>query len=56
MSRKIRFCGECKEYTMNSSCPKCSNETILAGPQRFSPEDRYGEYRRMGKRDQMKSE
>jgi len=34
---------------MQKNCPECSGETVISGPHRFSPEDRFGEYRRMAK-------
>ena len=49
MSRKIRYCTACNQYTMQKNCPECSGETVISGPHRFSPEDRFGEYRRMAK-------
>lgn len=56
MSRRIRYCLDCKEYTMYQSCPSCGKGTILSGPQRFSPEDRYGEYRRRAKKEALRKE
>lgn len=53
MSRKIRFCGTCSTYTMDQTCKVCLEETMQAGPQRFSPEDRFGKYRRMAKKQQL---
>jgi len=54
MSRKIRYCRACGRYTMSHKCPGCGEETLIAGPPRFSPEDRFGEYRRRAKIEQMK--
>ena len=50
MTSKIRRCGVCGEYTLQPICPKCgSSGTKRAKPQRFSPQDHYGKYRRMMK-------
>ncbi len=56
MHRKIRYCASCKRYTMSHTCPECGKETLLAGPPKFSPEDRFGEYRRRAKIEQTKKE
>ncbi len=36
-------------YTMNNLCPKCGADTINSAPPPFSPEDKYGDYRRKTK-------
>ncbi len=51
---KIKKCPKCGLYTLKDVCPKCGAQTVSAHPPKFSPEDRYGEYRRklkFGKRD-----
>ncbi|MDD1721718.1 MAG: RNA-protein complex protein Nop10 [Euryarchaeota archaeon] len=45
---KIR---KCHGYTLQEKCPTCGETTTIARPPRFSPEDRYGEYRRRLKRE-----
>jgi len=40
------YCENCKEYTLDKICDKCGGKTISRNPHRFSPEDRYGKYRR----------
>ncbi|RLE84342.1 MAG: RNA-protein complex protein Nop10 [Thermoprotei archaeon] len=42
----IRKCPSCKRYTLMEVCPKCGERTRSPHPPKFSPEDRYGEYRR----------
>ena len=42
----LRYCNYCKEYTLDDICNRCKNKTISKYPPRFSPEDRYGKYRR----------
>jgi H/ACA ribonucleoprotein complex subunit 3 len=46
MSGHIRRCKTDNTYTLSDVCPKCGEATVSAHPARFSPEDRYGEYRR----------
>ncbi|MEE9151646.1 MAG: RNA-protein complex protein Nop10 [Thermoplasmata archaeon] len=41
----MRKCEGCGRYSMKDIC-SCGNETIVPIPPRFSPHDRYGEYRR----------
>ena len=48
---KIFFCEKCREYTMKEECPKCGKKTVINKPARYSPEDKYGEYRRKTKND-----
>ena len=44
---KIRKCKKCGRYTLKERCPECGAETVSAHPPRFSPEDKYGKYRRL---------
>lgn len=37
-------------YTLSASCPDCGSDAVNSAPAPFSPEDRYGEYRRSLKR------
>ncbi|MFQ5911025.1 MAG: RNA-protein complex protein Nop10 [Thermoplasmata archaeon] len=46
MRTLIRKCRECDIYTLAGKCPRCGIQTGMALPPRFSPEDRYGRYRR----------
>jgi len=47
MKVRIRKCGNCGRYTLKETCPKCNSKTFIPIPPRFSPEDPYGKYRRM---------
>jgi len=47
---KLRKCPNCERYTLKMKCSRCDNETILPIPARFSPEDRFGKYRRRMKK------
>lgn len=42
----LRVCRACDRYTMAEACPTCHAPTRSPHPARFSPQDRYGEYRR----------
>ncbi|QSG08560.1 rRNA maturation protein Nop10, contains Zn-ribbon domain [Halapricum desulfuricans] len=33
-------------YTLSERCPDCGSEAVNSAPAPFSPEDRYGSYRR----------
>lgn len=41
----LLFCAE-HGYTLQANCPACGKATAAAGPAKYSPEDRYGQYRR----------
>lgn len=43
---KIKKCA-CTVYTLKENCPVCGSRTRSVHPMKFSPEDRYGKYRRM---------
>ena len=45
MKYRIRKCPNCGRYTLKEKCPVCSVETISPHPARFSPDDKYVEYR-----------
>ncbi len=42
----MKKCLDCKIYTFKDSCPKCGKKTTNPIPPPFSPEDKYGKYRR----------
>lgn len=46
MTSAIRRCPTCRTYTLKPACPKCGAATLTPHPARYSPEDRYGRYRR----------
>lgn len=48
---KILRCDECNAYTMHKTCPTCSKPTRQAKPAKYSPEDRWGSYRRQAKQE-----
>jgi len=48
--KEIRKCPKCKIYTFKEVCPRCKEKTVKAIPPKFSPEDKYSDYRRRMKR------
>ena len=50
--RTLRKCRNCNLYTMKETCPHCGAPSVTSIPPRFSPDDRYGEYRRTAIRDE----
>ncbi len=55
MRTAIRKCKSCEKYTLKESCPDCGHPTMMALPPRYSPEDRYGDYRRRLKKLKARS-
>ncbi len=47
MRTLIFQCKDCKCYTLSKTCNNCSLSTSNPLPPRFSPQDKYGKYRRM---------
>jgi len=43
---KMRKCKACGIYTLKETCPQCGKKTSLPIPPKYSPEDRFGKYRR----------
>jgi len=39
-------CLPCNSYTLKEACAVCHAPTVLAIPPRYSPDDKYGDYRR----------
>jgi H/ACA ribonucleoprotein complex subunit 3 len=46
MRTAIRRCKSCDVFTMKEECTECGSQTVMALPPRYSPEDKYGDYRR----------
>jgi H/ACA ribonucleoprotein complex subunit 3 len=51
MKSLLFHCKNCDIYTLNSICPNCTTPTGQPAPPRFSPEDKYGKYRRKLKKE-----
>ena len=47
MRSSIQACKNCNTFTLLESCSQCNTKTSNPLPPRFSPEDKYGKYRRM---------
>jgi len=52
--RHILKCPKCGQYTLKNKCLKCGVKTINPKPPKFSPQDKYAEYRRKAKADMLK--
>lgn len=50
--KHILKCSECYQYTMNDICG-CGGEAFMAKPPKYSPEDKYGDYRRKAKKEEL---
>ena len=46
MRSLMRVCRADGTYTLRDVCPKCGARAVSPLPPRYSPEDRYGAYRR----------
>ncbi|HKW42995.1 MAG TPA: RNA-protein complex protein Nop10 [Thermoplasmata archaeon] len=42
----MQKCRACGRYSLKDRCPNCGEATGNPMPPRYSPEDRYGAYRR----------
>jgi len=48
--KHILKCEKCGEYTLKEKC-SCGGNTVTTKPQKYSPEDKYSEYRIKAKRE-----
>ncbi|MHA1713077.1 MAG: RNA-protein complex protein Nop10 [Candidatus Ranarchaeia archaeon] len=56
MPKLLYRCSNCWRYTLHQdTCPVCGGKVVYAHPAKYSPEDRYGKYRRKLKREQSHS-
>ena len=51
--KHILKCPKCGQYTMQEKCPKCNEKTVNPKPAKYSIEDKYGEYRRKAKKEDL---
>ena len=49
MGKEILRCQVCKQYTLKKQ--HCNKKTLSTKPAKYSPEDKYGKYRRKYKKD-----
>jgi len=54
--KRILKCKKCNTYTLKDTCEKCNNKTITVAPPKYSPDDKYGKYRREVKLPQYKEQ
>ena len=47
---KMKKCKSCGTYTLKDICPNCGGQAFSPHPPKFSPQDPYGKYRRMLKK------
>lgn len=52
--KHILKCTKCGKYTMEEGC-SCGSKAALAVPPKYSPEDKYAEYRRQVKKEDLKN-
>ena len=52
MRASLRRCPGCGRYTAGYTCTECGSDTVTAHPPKYSPDDRYGRYRRMSIRQE----
>lgn len=50
--KRILRCIACNVYTMKET-HDCGTKSVIPGPAKWSPEDKYGAYRRKAKREEM---
>jgi len=56
MKFRMKKCKECGEYTLKDTCPECNKKTGVIFPPRYTPQDKYGKYRRILKKQNEKGE
>ncbi|MDR2944620.1 MAG: RNA-protein complex protein Nop10 [Methanosarcinales archaeon] len=47
MGKRIKKCLSCGRYTLSDICPDCGGGCVSPKTASYSPEDRYGKYRRI---------
>ncbi len=52
--KRIRYCSDCKIYTLMEKCAKCGKDTIINSPTRYSRDELITKYRREIKRNTLK--
>lgn len=49
----ILYCHSCNKFTMNIVC-SCGTSAVTVRPAKYSPLDKYGDYRRKAKEAELK--
>jgi H/ACA ribonucleoprotein complex subunit 3 len=55
MKMKMHKCRSCGEYTLQNKCPYCEGDLGVIYPPKYSPTDKYGKYRRLLKKQMLKT-
>ena len=55
MKREILVCQKCKEYLLGKTCSHCGEKAVSPKPAKYSPEDKYGHYRRIAKKERSQN-
>jgi len=50
MTSHILYCSVCKNFTLKQMC-SCGNKALSVKPAKYSPEDKWGKYRRAYKKE-----
>jgi len=53
--KHILKCSKCSSYTLKETC-KCGGKAATIKPPKYSPEDKYADYRRKAKRQLLEKE
>ena len=51
--KELRFCTSCATYTLKEKC--CTVNTSSVKPPKYSPDDKYGKYRRTVLKKELKN-
>ena len=54
MSQHIFKCLNCRSYSLEDSCSGCGGKCVTPRPPKFSLEDKYADYRRITKLEELK--
>lgn len=55
MMKHILKCRECGKFTMSEEC-SCGGKALSPRPAKYSPEDKFGSYRRKAKKESLQKE
>ncbi|MAG46998.1 ribosome biogenesis protein [archaeon] len=55
MKSQILKCFTCNSYTLNPICNNCKSKTKSTKPAKWSPQDKYGSFRRIYKKKFLKN-
>ncbi|HLC90809.1 MAG TPA: nucleolar RNA-binding Nop10p family protein [Candidatus Nanoarchaeia archaeon] len=54
MTRHIYQCVSCRKYTLSETCSPCGTATVRPLPPKYSPQEKYADYRRKIKLPELK--